>query len=139
MTEQLALEQARRNSAAVHLDERPVLPRAAVMKRSGDKLLTRSSLPLNEHGRVGTGHALDTTQDREQGWTIADHLLEIVLPPDLFLQIHVFSLQLILQALDFRERLAQLLRRLLTFQFDAGAHGKNLQHRDPEWVLGHRL
>jgi hypothetical protein len=62
-----------------------------------------------------------------------------VLSLDLLLQVHVLRLQLVLQALDFRERLAQPLVRLLTLEFGAGACRKRLQHRQPQRILRHRL
>ena len=59
VSEQLALEQARRNRGAVQLDERPRSAAAQVVDGSGDELLARAGLSLDEHGRVGRRDNLD--------------------------------------------------------------------------------
>ena len=57
-----------------------------------------SSLPVPvspeiEHGGVGGGDLLDLAEHGQEGGAVADHLDEVVLAPDLLLQVHVLVLE----------------------------------------------
>src|SRR5207247_6161459 len=55
VTEELALHEARRDGAAVHLHQRPVLPGALAVDRPRYQLLARSRPARASDGRVGGG------------------------------------------------------------------------------------
>src|SRR4029077_5565024 len=62
VAEQLALEQARWDGGAVHLDERALPAWAGVVDRAGNQLLSRPGLAEDEDGRVSRRHDLDLLQ-----------------------------------------------------------------------------
>ena len=78
VSEQLALEQARRHRRHVHPDERPVAPLAQVVDRVRDQLLAGARLSEEQHGAVGWRDGLDGLQHSPQGRARADDLGELV-------------------------------------------------------------
>ena len=56
VAEQLALDQGRRDRAAVHHHKRPLAARAELVERVGQQLLARAALAGDEHGGVGARH-----------------------------------------------------------------------------------
>ena len=58
MTEQLALEQQRRDRIAVHGHELPRCPRAQLVNQPPDDLLTGAGLPRDQDGNIGGSDAL---------------------------------------------------------------------------------
>src|SRR2546430_12330792 len=85
--------EARRDGAAVHLHQRPVLPRALTVDRPRHQLLARPRLSRDQDGRVGGGHLADLVEDTEQRGAGANHLDEVVLAPDLLLEVDVLVLE----------------------------------------------
>ncbi len=63
VTEQLALEQFRRQRRAVHLHEWLAPPRRALVDRARHELLADAALATNQHGDVAVGHLLDDQRD----------------------------------------------------------------------------
>ena len=63
--EQFALDEARRDGAAVHFHERAVLARAAVVDGPGDELLAGASFPRDQHRGINAGNLLDLPQHVE--------------------------------------------------------------------------
>ena len=99
VTEQLALDQLRRNRRAVHLDERSLRPRAQRMDRTSDELLARAVLPGDQHARRCLPHPLDLLRDG------ADRIRR---PDDLELRPHdVPQTRVLLVQVEVRERIAQ--------------------------------
>jgi len=98
--EELALHQTRRDCAAVDLDQGAATPSAARVDGARDQLLAGARLAGDQHGGVGRRHALDVAQDLQQGRARADHLDDVVLGPDLLLQIDVLALEPRLQRRD---------------------------------------
>src|SRR5262245_21563498 len=139
VAEQLAFDQARRDRAAVHLHQRPMFTAAAAVQRAGNQLLAGPRFTRDQHGGVGSGHALDFLEDRDESAASSHHLVEPVFRPDFLLEVHVLGMQAVLQALDLRQRLSEFLVRLFPFQLDAGPRRKRLQNGDPQGILGHRL
>ena len=64
VAEQLAFEQLGRQRGAVHLDERPILARRALVNRARDQLLADAALAADQHRDVAVGHLLDHLRDR---------------------------------------------------------------------------
>ena len=62
--EELALDERRRERAAVDHDEAPVAPRAVAMNGTGDQLLAGAGLAKQEHRRRGRSDLLDLVHDR---------------------------------------------------------------------------
>src|SRR5262249_6790199 len=60
--EQLALDQRRRQRAAVDHDKPPVTPRAAVMDGSGDEFLAGAGFAKQQNADVSRGHLLDAME-----------------------------------------------------------------------------
>src|SRR2546422_2895698 len=100
VTKELALHQAGRDGAGVHLHERPLATRAAIVDRAGDELLPGAGLAVYENRRIGGSHLLDLAEHHEQCRARADHLPEVVLGVDLILEVDVFALQPRLQRRD---------------------------------------
>ena len=70
VAEQLALEELGRQRRAVHLHERPVAPRRALVDGARDQLLADAALAADQHGDVAVGDLLDDLRD-------AAHLLAV--------------------------------------------------------------
>jgi len=128
--EELALDQASGDGAAVHLDERPVAARAAVVQGPGDELLPGAGLAPDEDRRVARRHAGHLVEQSAQRRSAAHDLLDIVLAAKLLLQIDVLGVQPVAQALQFLHRCLQRTLGLHALQLGAGARGEHLQHVD---------
>jgi hypothetical protein len=101
VTEELALEQSRRNGRAVDLDERPIATVTPIVDGTGHQLLSGPGLAEDEDGRIRRSHDLDVPQDTTQRRALADDVLESVLRRNLrsdprcvhrFLRSHFFGL-----------------------------------------------
>ena len=71
--EQLRLDEALRDGAAVDDGERLAPPGAKSVDRLCDKLLARAAFPLNEHGDIGPGHLPHAINDVSQRHRPADN------------------------------------------------------------------
>ena len=113
--EQLALEQPGRNRRTVDLDERPLTALAQIVQRTRDQFLAGAGLAEDEHRRVGRRHRLDLMEDALQRRRVADDLLEVVLGPDLVLEVHLLRRKPVSQVGDLliRERILDQERDLL--------------------------
>src|SRR5690606_16660246 len=59
MSEQLALEEVRRNRSAVHCNEASVGAPGSLMESTGDELLARAALAADQHRGGSVAHALN--------------------------------------------------------------------------------
>ena len=98
MTEKLAFYQARGDSAAVDLHQRPPLAGAAVVYGSGDQLLAGPGFSVDKNRAIGKGDLLKLAQQCQKRRAVPHDFLEIVLSLNFLLQINVGKLQLV----DFR-------------------------------------
>src|SRR5204863_1195424 len=80
VAEELALDQRRRNGAAVDAQERPRASAAQEVDRLGRQLLAGAALPGQQHARLGGCHALDQVVDTLHGRRAAH---EPAKPPEL--------------------------------------------------------
>ena len=99
VSEQLALEQARRQRRGAHPDERAVAPRAEVVDRARDQLLAGARLAEEQDRAVGRRHGLDRLQHLPQRGAGADDLAELVVK--LAFEILLFVDQLRVEVGDF--------------------------------------
>src|SRR6266850_2987841 len=106
MPEQLALDQARGDCAAVHLHQRAVAAGAAVVNGAGDQLLAGSGLAEDEHAGIRRRHLLDLAERGAQGRARPDELLERMLAANLLLQIDVLTYESVAQIAHFFVRQA---------------------------------
>src|SRR5207249_187322 len=67
VAEELALDQARRDGAAVHFHQGTVLTGATVVDRSRDKLLPGPRLSIDKHGRIRWGNLFDLAEHSQKG------------------------------------------------------------------------
>ena len=111
--EELALDQPGGQARAVHLDERPVVPRAQPVDGVGDELLAHAGLAEDEDGRAGAGHLLDLTQDVPDRRALPDDPFVAVVDRDLLSEVRVLRLEPRLQHLDLSERPPELVLDLL--------------------------
>ena len=139
MPEQLALDQAGGDGAAVHLHQRPVAARTAVVQGAGDQLLAGAGLAVDQDRSVARRHARHLVEQLAQPWIAADDLVDVVLAADFFLQIDVLRLKPVAQALQFLHRRVQRALGLHALQLGAGARGEDLQHVDIVLRRFHRL
>src|SRR5262249_15212711 len=138
VAEELALDETRRDRSAVDFHEWALTTSAPAVDRPREELLARAGLADQENRRVRPRHVLDGVEGREKRRAVAHDLLEVVLGADLLLEIEVLGLQAILQRLDFGERRAELVVRLLPLELRPGARSEGLEHRDEERVGLHR-
>src|SRR5262249_51609183 len=103
VAEQLALQQAGGDGSAVELDEGAVLAGAQLMEGAGDELLAGAGLATDQHGGIRRGDGFDRLQHPAQGGVRADDLAEVVLGADLFLEVNLLLVQLVLERLDLFE------------------------------------
>ena len=136
VTEELALDEPGRDRAAVHLDERPVAPRAPAVEGPCDELLARPGLAADQDRGVARRDRPDLAQELHQRRMPADDLVEVVRGANLLLEVEVLLLETLLQTSDLGERLRQRALRLRPLELRAGARREDRQHRD---VLGRRL
>ena len=106
MAAQLTLTKVRRAS------------RAQVVDGARDQLLARARLAHDEDRRVRRGDGLDLLQHAPQRPRVADDLLEVVLRPDLLLEVDVLRRDLVLELGDPLER-----ERVLDREGDLVGHG----------------
>src|SRR5215471_18705163 len=119
MAKELAFYEAGRDRATVHFHQRPALPRTMVVHGTGNEFLARAGFTGDEHGGVGGRDHVDLPQHLQKRGTAADHLLEVVLLTNLFLEVDVLTLEPrpqrrdLLISLHVRERQCYLIGRLL--------------------------
>src|SRR5674476_773847 len=75
--EELALDEGRRDRAAVDRDERPPNAARERVYGTGRDLLARAALPGDHHGCFGARHAGDQAEDFLHRRRLADHLPEM--------------------------------------------------------------
>src|SRR6185295_4856486 len=90
-----------------------VTARTAAMNSMRHQFLARAGFTGNEHSRVGGSYLFDFEEHVFGGVTAADDLVIVVSEFDLFLQVNILFLKLILQLADFAERATQLFLGLL--------------------------
>ena len=93
MAEQLALDQARGDRAAVHLHQRPLLARAAVVDGAGDEFLAGAGFAGRSARWNRSARPARPAAALEQGGTAADDFAEVVLAADFFLEIDVLRFE----------------------------------------------
>ncbi len=93
VAEKLALHQARRQGAAIDLDERLAGAPARGMDGPREELLPRAGLAGDEHGSVGRCHSPHVVEYRTQRRAVADDRVEVVGGLDLVLEIEVLLVQ----------------------------------------------
>ncbi len=113
MAKEFAFDQVRRQSRAVHFDQGPGVTGAPLMNGPGDKFLAHTGFTEQQDGRVGGGDLLRPEEDGLEDVTLADDPVDVVLSLDLFAQIDVFRLELLLERLDLQKRLLERLVGLL--------------------------
>ena len=74
MAEQLGLEQAFGQRAAVEREEQSFGPRGQLVEVAGDDFFTGARLPLDEHGALGRGHLLREPQHLAEEPRLAERL-----------------------------------------------------------------
>ena len=137
--EQLALDEPGGDGGAVHLHERPVAARTAVVQGARDELLASTGLAMDQDSSVARRHARHRIEQGAQRRIAADDLVEIVLIADFLLQIDVLRLQPVAQTLEFLHRRPQRTLGPHALQLGAGARGEDLQHVDIVLRRFHRL
>src|SRR5262245_10075434 len=78
VTEELALEEARRDRCAVYLDERPITTVAQIMDGASHQFLAGAGLAEDEHGRVRRCNRLDLPEHVMQRRALTHDVLEVV-------------------------------------------------------------
>src|SRR5205809_3162564 len=93
--EQLRLEEALRERAAVQRKESPVRARGQLAAVARDDLLPRARLSLDQHRALGGRHLLGELQHLLEGARLAQRLHEpgALAPPDLLLELLVLGLE----------------------------------------------
>src|SRR5262245_32371624 len=93
MTEQLALHQASRDCATVHLHERTVFAKASVMYRPRNELFTRAGLAQDEDRRINARYLFDLAQHFRQRRAAANNFVKVMLGADFLLKISVLRFE----------------------------------------------
>jgi hypothetical protein len=96
MSEQLTLNEVRRQSGAIHLKQRPPVSSACVVNCPGDKLLSGARFPHQQDRCVGWSHLLNFEKRQPESITLADDLLKIVFQLDFFSKENILHLLLLL-------------------------------------------
>jgi hypothetical protein len=149
--EQLGLEQALGERAAVEREERLVAARRDVVDIAGDDFFPGARFPFDQHGAVGRGDLLRQLQDLGEGARLAQGLREAraLAPPDLLLQLLVLGAEAPMlggTAADrhqvvVRERLLDVVERALVDGLDGALERRLGGHQDDRGlhiVLSHR-
>src|SRR5262249_12864042 len=110
MSEELALDQIRRDRSAVDLHKRASPAWAQVVNRPRDQFLARPSVPQDEDRRISGRYLFDMSENSFDALTLADDLLKIVLEPEFFAKVEVLCLEPILELFNFRKELRVLYR-----------------------------
>ncbi len=87
VTEELTLEEPRRNGRAIDLDEGSLAAAASVVNGARDQFLPRAGLAEDEHRRVGRRDGLHVLEDVSERAALADDFPERVLGADLALEV----------------------------------------------------
>ena len=77
MTEQFRLEKGFRDSGTVYFDERPLLPAAVVMKRTGDQFLAGAGLACDQYRCFRRSHLGYRLQKACHGRTVSNNPMPI--------------------------------------------------------------
>src|SRR5207302_2619373 len=104
VTEQLALEETRRDGRTVELHERPLAALAQLVNGARDELLAGPRFAPDENGRIRRGNRFHLVEHALQRRGLADDLLEVVLGADLVLQVDLLRRELVLELGDLLER-----------------------------------
>src|SRR5690606_6869748 len=81
VSEQLRVDEFRRNRAAVHANERPLVAVSTHMQRAGDYLLAGPRLAENQHRDIGICHQCYPFHHQMEPRFLTDDLIFEVLPP----------------------------------------------------------
>jgi hypothetical protein len=106
--EQLTLEQAGGQRRAVHLDERPLAPRAEPVQGTREQLLAGPGLAVQQHRRQRRRHLLQRVHRGAERLALSDELRGLGLAPDLVLEVAVLGEQAVLEVLDLGVQLGVL-------------------------------
>ena len=127
MAEEFALEQFARNGGAIDADERAVGAAGGFVDGAGDQFLAGAALAGDQHRGGGGRDELDLPQRLLDRSRLPDDAARIRLDADFLLQIGVFELQPLAQAVDFGERRMQFLIRLAALA-DIAEHDHGADH-----------
>src|SRR5881396_1263418 len=128
VAEQLGLEEALRERAAVQRKESAIRARGQLVDVARDDLLPRARLSLDQHRALGGRHLLGELQHLREGARLAQRLHEpgALAPPDLLLELLVLGLEEALlrrapanrDEVVVRERLLDVVKRPLVHRLD---------------------
>src|SRR5439155_17571771 len=104
VTEELTLEEPRRDGRAVDLDEGSLAAAAPVVDGACDQFLPRAGLAEDEHGRVGRRDGLHLLQGVVEERALADDLFERVFGADLALEVETLLGEPLRELRDLPER-----------------------------------
>src|SRR5262249_13663346 len=77
VAEEFALQQARRDGAAVERDEGVGAPRAEGVQGAGQELLASAGLTLEEHSGIGRRHEFELLEHRREGRAMPNSPVEV--------------------------------------------------------------
>src|SRR6185369_16472872 len=103
MTEQLTLDQRRRQRSTIHLYQRTMRSPAEPVNGMGQKLLAGSGLAEDQDGRVERRNLFSLSQHAPEWLTLSDDLAEVAGDANLILQVNIFVLELIFEPAHFVE------------------------------------
>jgi len=95
VAEELALEDALGQGAAVEGDEAALAPPAVVVEGAGDELLACAALAVDEDGGVGGGDLAECVEGAEHAGVVADDALEAVALVELLAELEVVAAQVL--------------------------------------------
>src|SRR5215469_7492892 len=100
MAEHLAFQQPGRDRSAIDLDQGALPPLAQVMDCARNQLFAGSGFTADQNGRIRPGYRLDVLQSSLERGARADDFLEVVFSANLFFEVKLFFLQLVLEHID---------------------------------------
>src|SRR5213080_4804763 len=131
VTEELTLEEPRRNGRAIDLDEGSLAAAASVVNGARDQFLPRAGLAEDEHGRVGRRDGLHVPNGVSERTALADDFPERVLGADLALEVEALLGELFRELSDLPER-----ERVGDRHRDLAGHRLNHRNRLPREGIG---
>ena len=120
VSEQLALDQARRQRGAIDAHQRPRSAAAAVVHGTCEELLAGTCLAEEQHRAVERRHLRETLQCLTHHRAVAHDFVEVFAGPDVFAQVHGLGGEPTVQPVDLSEAVAQ--HELLSDTLQRGAH-----------------
>ena len=101
VSEELAFDQRCRKRRQVQAHERPIAARAEVVDGAREHLFARAGLATNQDRGIGRRHGFDGPQHALERRALADDAAEIVVQPNLGLEVLLLLGEMVLQAHDF--------------------------------------